>query len=194
MAPECADLEARFEEHERFSHAYIDGLADEGLKLYRRFEKEDAELSPAEAAELKALARAPAVMSLALHQRTFSMAARIAGGMIRGRTPDGTSDPRSLAQFVDSLAFRYGAMIASLWIYRRGSPGPYPRNRRDVGADVMDLKIAAQASYFDGLLTHEKRLETVFDNGMSLIRALGGYRECGRKGGDGVIGLRLPEG
>ena len=51
------------------------------------------------------------------------------------------------------------------------------------------VRLAAQASYFDGLLTHETRLERAFENAMSLIRALGGYRDSGRSGGDGVIGV-----
>ncbi|HEX7820139.1 MAG TPA: hypothetical protein VF463_05925 [Sphingobium sp.] len=193
MAPATPELSDRFGSHENYSEAYISGLVDEGLKLYRRFKREDEDLAPDEIAELKALAVVPAVMSAALQKRTFAMAADIAGRMIRGRAPDGAADPASFRDFVDSLAFRYGAMIVGLWIYRRGSPGPYPSNRRDVGADVMDLKIAAQASYFDGLLTHEKRLESLFGNGMSLIRALGGYCECGRKGGDGLIELEMPE-
>ncbi|NMN03789.1 hypothetical protein FHT19_000945 [Novosphingobium sp. SG919] len=188
-APESEEMVECFAGHEAYAQAHIDNLVEEGLKVYRRFEKEDETLSAAEVTELKALAVVPTLMSPAIQKRTYEMAGSIAAGMIRGRTPDKSADPRDMAGFIDSLAFRYAAMMVGLWICRRGSPGAYPVNRRNVGADVMDIKIAAQASYFDGLLTHETRLERAFENAMSLIRALGGYRDSGRSGGDGVIGV-----
>lgn len=62
----------------------------------------------------------------------------------------------------------------------RNNPGTYPTNPRNVLAHLMDVKIAAQGSYFDDFLTNEDDLKTAFHVGMSLIRALGGYTRCGR--------------
>lgn len=72
-------------------------------------------------------------------------------------------------------------MAVGLYVRMRNSPGTYPTKPRNVLAHLMDVKIAAQGSYFDDFLTNEADLKTAFDVGMSLIRALGGYSRCGRR-------------
>jgi hypothetical protein len=107
------------------------------------------------------------------------MAKDIARNMLIGNQLRRHELPPSHANFINSLAFRYGAMLTAYWVFRNSNPGPYPTRERDILATFRDLKIGAQATYFHGLKSNDRKLAQVFQFAMSLIRALEGYRDCG---------------
>ena len=79
------------------------------------------------------------------------------------------------------LAFRYGAMTVALYIRLRNSTGTDVSSDKKVLNHLMDIKIAAQATYLDGFMTREPDLHDTYQIAVSLIAGLGGYTNCGKQ-------------
>lgn len=82
-------------------------------------------------------------------------------------------------ELANLLSFRYAVMTLALFIYFEEKGGMYPTGERKLSRWLYDLKIAAQATYFDDFKTNDKKLFEVYKIGLRLIIALGGYYGCG---------------
>jgi hypothetical protein len=178
-APVDEALEQRFQPYEAHCRELRATLVPEARKIYAIFAREDAKFTQGELAELRGIADNPRTITGRLQRHTYLMAKDIARNMLIGNQLRRHELPPSHANFINSLAFRYGAMLTAYWVFRNSNPGPYPTRERDILATFRDLKIGAQATYFHGLKSNDRKLAQVFQFAMSLIRALEGYRDCG---------------
>lgn len=176
--PATPDVSASFSAHAERAREDVETLQGEAHKMIQLFAKWDERLSDAERGELSGLLDRGTLLSEALQMKTIAMAEALAKRLLHAHGLSRLTDYPG--EFVNTLAFRYGAMTVGLYVRMRNSPGTYPTNARKVLAHLMDVKIAAQASYFDDFLTNEDDLKNAFHVGMSMIRSLGGYTRCGR--------------
>lgn len=175
--PESEEVSAQFELHHQNARDQVDALQEEAHKLMGRFAHWDTVFEPAELAEMKGLLARDAKLSAGLQFKTFELAEEWGKRQLAGHGISGLT--RTRAEFINTLAFRYGAMAVAFYINWRNNPKNYPRNDQKVLNHFMDIKIAAQASYFDDFLTNDAMIEPVYRIGMGMITALGGYTRCG---------------
>lgn len=176
--PATPDVSASFAAHAERAREDVEALQGEAHKMIKQFATWDESLSDAELRELNGLLGRGTMLSEALQVKTYEMAEMLARRLLHVH---GLSHlAKYPGEFVNTLAFRYGVMTVGLYVRMRNSPAMYPTNPCKVLAHLMDVKIAAQGSYFDDFLTNEGDLKTAFHVGMSLISALGAYTRCGR--------------
>lgn len=173
-----AEVAAQFEMHGKNAKAQADALLEEAHKLMALFERWDTRFEDSELQEMKGLLKRNQQLSADLQLKTFVIAEELARRLLNAHGLSRLTNNRS--EFVNTLAFRYGAMTIGLYLRLRDNPGPYPSKDRSVLAHLMDIKIAAQGTYFDDFKTNEDGLKSAYDVTMSLIRALGGFTNCGR--------------
>jgi hypothetical protein len=179
--PVTVDVSASFQAHADRAREDVHGLLVEAHKMLDLFGKWDDRFTATELRELQGALDRGELLSEGMQVKTFAMAEVLARrllsahGLLRIAKYPG--------EFINTLAFRYGAMTVGLYVRMRNHPGDYPKNDRKVLAHLMDIKIAAQGTYFDDFLTNESGLKSAYEVAMSLIRALGGYTRCGRSHG-----------
>lgn len=186
-APLDDGIEAQFAAHEKYTSEKMASLEIEAKKMWALFAKwDDPEhhdgFSDAQRRQMNGIVRRGVFLPAELQQKTLRLAMQQAGSNFQRHavTTDNISDDWS--KMANLLSFRYGAMLVSLYVYWKSEHGnTYPSNRRQVLAWLNDIKIAAQATYFDGFKTSEKKLIPVYEIGLSMIKALGGYTNCGRE-------------
>lgn len=105
------------------------------------------------------------------------------GSITRTQLKNHDLDIKKLAtndiELANLLSFRYAVMTLALFIYFEENGGMYPTEESKLSSWLYDLKIAAQATYFDDFKTNDKKLFEVYKVGLRLIIALGGYYGCG---------------
>lgn len=176
--PITPDLSASFLAHSERAREEVDALQGEAGRMIDLFAQWDDRLTINERSELNGLLDRGTMLSASMQMKTYAMAETLAlrllkaHGLLRLANYPG--------ELVNTLAFRYGVMAVGLYVRMSNRPGTYPTKPRNVLAHLMDVKIAAQGSYFDDFLTNEEGLKTVYHIGMSLVRALGGFTRCGR--------------
>ncbi|CCW19183.1 hypothetical protein EBBID32_35490 [Sphingobium indicum BiD32] len=175
--PGSEEVSAQFETHGQNARDQVDGLQEEAHKLMKRFAHWDTVFDPAELAEMKGLLDRDEKLSAGLQGKTFVLAEEWGKRQLAGHRISGLT--RTRAEFINTLAFRYGAMAVAFYINWRNNPKNYPSNDQKVLNHFMDIKIAAQATYFDGFLTNDALIEPVYRIAMGMITALGGYTRCG---------------
>lgn len=184
-APLSAAIEAQFAAYEEEIGQRMEALTGQAHKMMELFAKwddpsEDAAFTPAELREMRGIVERDVRLSPDLQHKTLLKAIEQAAAQFRGHGVDRRHVPQDLQEVANLLSFRYGAMMVGLYVFWRNRPGPYPKSDKAALNWLNDLKIAAQATYFEGFRTCEKRLQPVYEIGLGLIKALGGYTNCGR--------------
>jgi hypothetical protein len=191
-APMTPELEARFLAHRQDVQDTFTGLTQEAHKLMRRFAAWDVEFAN-EQRQLSGLlqrdVKLPGHLQRALLEKAYTMG----GNLFAAHKVAREKVPTSHREAINLLAVRYGVMAVALYIVMRNRPGTYPQSDAKVLNHLNDLKIAAQASYFDGFLTHEAGLEITFQVGANLIAALGGYSGSGKAGKPPLLASNLDD-
>lgn len=173
LADHVAPLEAQAVE-------LLDSLTRGAANLITRLREADAIFTDAERKELRGALSSPRAMSGALQRRTCEMTFDLAQELTHAAGLPLLTPSRNFVDVVNRLAFRYAAMITGYYIVRKRKDGDWISNPGKQLNQVNDLKIAALASYFDGLKTAEIELQDTYRIGCGLVRALGGYTRCGR--------------
>lgn len=179
-APMSPELEAHFAMHRTNARAHVDALLPEARKMMRLFETWDREFTPAQIRSLRGIVGSGRRLSPELQKLTVEKAFKLGGGLFVAHGVDRAKIPSTLAEMANLLAVRYGFMTVALYVHMRSASSMAPTNDKRVLNQLMDLKIAAQATYFDGFMTNEKDLDRIYQIGLGIVRALGGYSDCGR--------------
>jgi hypothetical protein len=179
-APMTADLEAHFHTHRDNVQETLTGLLPEAHKMMRLFASWDEEFSASQKAEMRGIIESDRKLSPEMQYATFEKAVKLGGSLFTAHKVDRGKVPATIPEMANLLAFRYGAMAVALYIRLRNSPGTAVSSDKKVLNHLMDVKIAAQATYFDGFMTHEADLHDTYRIAVSLISALGGYTHCGK--------------
>jgi hypothetical protein len=172
------EVSAQFAMHGENARSQANALLEEAHKLIALFQRWDDRFDDSDLEEMMGLIERNMALSPALQMKTFVIAEELARRLLNAHGLSRLA--RNRLEFINTLAFRYGAMTIGLYMRMRDKPGTYPTNDRNVLAHLMDIKIAAQATFFDGFKTNEEGLEKAYEVAMSLIRALGGFTNCGR--------------
>ncbi len=174
------DLEAHFRAHREHTQEIMDALLPEAHKMMRMFAGWDLEFSEKQRRELTGIIGRDAKLSPALQDITFEKAVKLGGSLFSAHQVARSKVPATIPEMANLLAFRYGAMLVALYIRLRNSTGPYVSSDKKVLNHLMDVKIAAQATYLDGFMTREPDLHDTYEIAVSLIAGLGGYTHCGK--------------
>ena len=180
-APMTPELEAHFETHREHTQGIMDALLPEARKMMRQFAAWDQELSASQKKELEGIIEGNRKLSLGLQELTLQKAAKLGGSLFAAHKVTRANVPTNIPEMVNLLAFRYGALMVALYIRLRNKSGTDVSNGKKVLNHLMDIKIAAQATYFDGFMTHETDLYDTYQIAVTLIAGLGGYTHCGNR-------------
>lgn len=179
-APMTPELEAHFEAHREHTQGIMDALLPEAHKMMRLFATWDQELSKSQKQELNGIVEGDRKLSPGLQELTFHKAVKLGGSLFNAHKVTRDNVPTTIPEMVNLLAFRYGAMMVALYIRLRNSNGPDVSSDKKVLNHLMDIKIAAQATYLDGFMMHEPDLHDTYQIAVTLIAGLGGYTYCGK--------------
>ena len=186
-APLNDEIEAQFAAHEGYTIESMALLEKEAKKMWALFAMWDDPnhrdgFSDAQRKQMSGLMGRGERLSAELQRKTLVLAINQAAASFRRHNVTIDKIPTTWPELANLLSFRYGAMLVSLYVYWKSEHGnSYPSNKRQVLAWLNDIKIAAQATYFDAFNTGEKKLIPVYEIGLSMIKALGGYMNCGRQ-------------
>lgn len=186
-APLNDSIEAQFGAHEEYtieSMALLEKEAEKMWALFAMWDDPDHHdgFTNAQLRQMSGLIGRGERLSAELQQKTLLLAINQSAASFRRHNVSSDKVPTDWPELANLLSFRYGAMLVSLYVYWKSEHGnSYPSNKRNVLAWLNDIKIAAQATYFDAFYTGEKKLISVYQIGLSLITALGGYTNCGRR-------------
>lgn len=179
-APMTPELAAHFEAHRDHTQGIMDELLLEAHKMMSLFAAWDQELSASQRKELNGIIDGNRKLSLGLQELTFHKAVKLGGSLFTAHKVTRANVPTTIAEMVNLLAFRYGALMVALYIRLRSRGGPDVSSDKKVLNHLMDIKIAAQATYLDGFMTHEPDLHDTYQIAVTLIAGLGGYTRCGK--------------
>lgn len=179
-APMTPELAAHFEAHRDHTQGIMDELLPEAHKMMRLFAAWDQELSASQRKELNGIIDGNRKLSLGLQELTFHKAVKLGGSLFTAHKVTRANVPTTIPEMVNLLAFRYGALMVALYIRLRNRDGPDVSSNKKVLNHLMDIKIAAQATYLDGFMTHEPDLHDTYQIAVTLIAGLGGYTRCGK--------------
>jgi hypothetical protein len=176
-APLDDSLKSAFDTLQEQAADQVAALDIEGAKMFAAFGQLHSNLPKADKIELIRLEREKFALNPDLQSLTFQWTLAHAYLIHSGcKLPE----PQSVGHFVNTICFRFAAMMLGLFLVRHSNVGSPPKKPDLLINHIMDLKIAATASYFDGFKTYETDLAKAYVFGMSMIRALGGYRDSGR--------------
>lgn len=179
-APMTPELAAHFEAHRDHTQRIMDALLPEARKMMRLFAAWDQELSTSQRNELNGIIEADRKLSLGLQELTFHKAAKLGSSLFTAHKVTRANVPTTVSEMVNLLAFRYGALMVALYIRLRNTGGTDVSSDKKVLNHLMDIKIAAQATYLDGFMTREPDLHYTYQIAVALIAGLGGYTHCGK--------------
>lgn len=184
--PLTPDLDAQFAEYEDYTSERMALLLLEARKMWELFEKWDDPNHPdgftdKQRKKMSGIIGRKVHLPADLQEKTLKLALKHGGANFNThRLPQGEV-PHEISELANLLSFRYGAMMVALYIYWKSEHGSsYPKQGRNVLAWLNDIKIAAQATYFDGFKTGDEKVVPVYEIRLGLIKALGGYTNCGR--------------
>jgi hypothetical protein len=179
-------IEKQFAAHEEYTSEKMTTLAGEARKMWKLFAQWDDPQHPdgftdKQRRQMSGLVGRGEYLSGELQEKTLLLATKHAAANFQGHKVTSEKIPTEWPEVANLLSFRYGAMLLALYVYWKSEHGSaYPSNERQVLAWLNDIKIAAQATYFDDFRTGEKKLRPVYEIGLGMIKALGGYTACGK--------------
>jgi len=180
-APLTPELETHFRAHREHAQETMDALLPEAHKMMRMFAQWDQEFSVSQRRELNGIIDGNRKLSPELQEATFHKAVELGGNLFTAHQVARSKVPATIPEMANLLAFRYGAMTVALYIRLRNSAGTDVSSDKKVLNHLMDIKIAAQATYLDGFMTREPDLHDTYQIAVSLIAGLGGYTNCGKQ-------------
>jgi len=179
-APMSPELEAHFAMHQANAQDHVNALLPEAHKMMGLFETWDREFTGEQIRSLRGIVGSGRMLSPELQRSTVEKAFRLGGGLSVAHGIDRAKIPTTDAGMANLLGVRYGFMTVALYVHMRSVSSMTPTSDKRVLNQLMDLKIAAQATYFDGFMTNEPDLDIIYQIGLGIVRALGGYSNCGR--------------
>jgi hypothetical protein len=198
-APLDDEIEAQFAAHEEYTRETMALLEKEAEKMWTLFAMWDDPdhrdgFSDAQRRQMSGLIGRGEHLSAELQQKSLVLAINQAAASFRRHNVALDKIPTDWPELANLLSFRYGAMLVSLYVYWKSEHGnSYPSNKRQILAWLNDIKIAAQATYFDAFHTGEKKLVPVYEIGLSMIKALGGFTNCGRQRAQCPERMKFPD-
>lgn len=168
--------DAHFAAMEQQAALYIEDLKATSLKMVNLFNLSADGLTDAEVLLLRR--RVP--YSTELQRKLIDMTFGVTGVILTGAGVDRALWPKKNTLAVNTFAFRYALFVVMYFTRWMKNGQAQIENADKLVNQIMDLQIAALASFFDGLKTREKKLIDIFEEGRSFVSQIGGYVECGR--------------
>lgn len=163
---------ARMQKNATNEHSYLESRAPGLMRLYRRVVASN--FSEADRGELRK--RRPLSEDLQKKLINFSFAIRARLAKQHGQALVEIK-PR---QAVNTPLYRYALSLVIYFMHWVKDGEPERAKIKEAVNQIVDLQIAALATFYDGLATRETKLKAHFEELQGLIEALGGQVRCGR--------------
>jgi hypothetical protein len=157
-------VEKQLLEHGREATAHLDRMVIDAKRMPKVFE---AVAKTFTEAELRLLRTTPGCVDQ-MFDKVISHVVDLAASMFRDH-PKVSKFP-SWAELDNTFIFRF-SLCAYLWVLKwisvGGGPGTSPERLRN---DMVDVNFAAFATYFDGLLTADRKAAVIHQDAVSMLR------------------------
>lgn len=179
-APNDEVISRHFSKMESQSDAYMKEFTKRAGKIFNLFRVAEARFDENDVVHLRKRKSYP----IELQKKLIDMAFAVRQLLIRNDA-DARQFPTDTWLAVNTYLFRYCLFVAlyfARWIKSNRSD---LKNEQKIANQLMDMKIGAIASFFDGLLTNDAVLSETFEEAVFVSGSLGGYIRCGK----GLSGL-----
>lgn len=171
-APLDAAIEKQFAFFENQSKEYVAEVAETAPRIFNLFRQAELAFSAGDVSHLCRRESYP----VTLQEKLVHLAFAIREMLIRAE-PD--RFPRDLHLAINTYLFRYSLVVAiffARWVKTGRSDISNPAKLVN---QILDMKIIAMATFFDGLLTRETKMLEMYDEATLVSAGLGGYVRCG---------------
>ena len=171
-APLDAAIERQFVFFEKQSKDYVAEVAETAPRIFNLFRRAEGAFS---AGDVRHLCRRESYPG-ALQEKLVHLAFAIREMLIR---TERDRFPRDLQLAINTYLFRYSLVVAvffARWVKTGRSDISNPDRLIN---QILDMKIIAMATFFDGLLTRETKMGEMYDEATFVSAGLGGYVRCG---------------
>jgi hypothetical protein len=175
-APIDPQIEGQFRSLKAQSEDYVGDVASRAANLFNLYRLAEAGFTESDLRHLRKRDVFPSDLVAKLVDFAFS----VRGVLIRGGSERETAFPSLTREVINTVLFRYSLMVV-LFFARWVQTGKTDITNPDrLTNQLLDFKIAAVATFFDGLLTKDAALTELFDDAVLVVGAMGGYVRCGR--------------
>lgn len=172
-APMDEAIASQFAFFEEQSKSYIAEVAETAPRIFNLFRLAERAFTSSDVRHLCQRRSYPP----SLQEKMVQLAFAIREMLIREQRERLTRDMRDA---VNTYIFRYSLVVA-LFFARWVKTGRMDITNEDrLINQILDMKIAAMATFYDGLLTREPRMGEIYEEAVFVAAGLGGYVRCGK--------------
>ncbi|PXA77579.1 hypothetical protein DMC25_23160 [Caulobacter sp. D4A] len=176
QAPVDAEIQAQFQALQAQSQGYIADTSRRAANLFNLYRLAEQAFTESDLRHLRKRDSFPGDLQLKLVDFAFAVRAVL----IRGGAEPASAFPTVTGEVINTVLFRYSLLVA-LYFARWVKTGKTDiTNPSRLTNQLLDFKIAAVATFFDGLLTKEPALAELFGEAVVVAGAMGGYVRCGQ--------------
>lgn len=169
-----------FSKMESQSDAYMKDFTGRAGKIFNLFRAAEARFDENDVVHLRKRQSYP----IELQKKLIAMAFAVRQLLIRNDA-DAREFPTETQLAINTYLFRYCFFVALYFARWIKSNRTDLKNEQKIANQLMDMKIGAVASFFDGLLTNDAVLSETYEEAVFVSGSMGGYVRCG-KGLDGL--------
>jgi len=162
------------------SDAYMKEFTERAGKIFNLFRAAEPRFDDNDVVHLRKRQSYP----IELQKKLIDMAFAVRQLLIRNDA-DTRQFPTVTRLAINTYLFRYCLFVALYFARWIKSNRTDLKNEKRIANQLMDMKIGAIASFFDGLLTNDSVLSETYEEAVFVSGSLGGYIRCGR----GLTGL-----
>jgi hypothetical protein len=172
-APMDDVIARQFAFFEEQSRSYVAEVAETAPRIFNLFRQAEREFTSGDVRHLCQRRSYPASLQEKLVQLAFAIREVLICEQ-RGRFPT------EMTRAVNTYLFRY-SLIVALFFARWVKTGRMDITNSDkLINQILDMKIAAMATFYDGLLTREPKMAEMYEEAVFVAAGVGGYVGCGK--------------
>jgi len=172
-APMDGAITRQFAFFEEQSKGYIAEVAETAPRIFNLFRQAERAFDAGDVRHLRQRRSYPA----GLQEKMVHLAFAIREVLIR---EERDRFPRETRLAINTYLFRYCLLVA-LFFARWVKTGRMDITNQDrLINQILDMKIAAVATFYDGLLSRETKMMEMFEEAVFVSAGLGGYVRCGK--------------
>lgn len=167
---------ARFDLHQAESRQFVDDMVPRAANIYNIFRMAEEQFTPEDVEQL----RKRECYSGDLQRKIMEFAFAVRELMIMTSDVDPAEFPQTRKEIIDTYMFRYALVIALYFTRWITSRTPDKTNINKIINHLLDMKIAAMATFFEGLMTRDAQMKDLHAEAVKAVTALGGCVNCGQ--------------
>lgn len=166
---------AHFARMEAQSKAYMDEFTGRATNIFNLFRAAEGRFDAKDVSHLRKRRSYPIELQTKLIEMAFAVRCLLIRNDAEART-----FPTETRKAINTYLFRYSLFVAlyfARWIKANRTD---MTNEQKIANQLMDMKIGAIATFFDGLLTSDAVLSDTYEEAVFVSGSLGGYIRCGK--------------